>query len=77
MQTDPSTAFQIGADAEEGMLLRKSDGKRIAEALKVPELEMELDRAVWQVEKALRAEKEFKEEKTELDRVRPASKEKS
>ncbi len=38
------------------MVLHKSDGKRIAEALEIPELDVELDRAVWQVEKALKAE---------------------
>lgn len=53
--------------AEEKMVLHKSDGKRIAEALKIPELYIELDRAVWQVEKALKAEKELKEEKAELN----------
>jgi hypothetical protein len=35
----------------------------------MPELDMELDRAVWQVEKALKAkkEKEKREEKQKLD----------
>jgi hypothetical protein len=56
-------------DMEEKMVLHKSDGKRIAEALEMPELDMELDRAVWQVEKALKAkkEKEKREEKQKLD----------
>lgn len=49
------------------MVLHKSNGKRIAEALEIPELEAELDRAVWQVEKALKAEQELKEQKRELD----------
>jgi len=49
------------------IVLHKSDGKRIAEALKIPELETELDRAVWQVEKALNAKKELQEEKNELE----------
>ncbi|TVY23194.1 Uncharacterized protein LHYA1_G007764 [Lachnellula hyalina] len=48
---------------EEKMILHKSDGKRIAEALELPELDMELDRAVWQVERALKTEKEKKEKK--------------
>lgn len=52
---------------EEKMLLHKSNGKRIAEALGIPELDVELDRAVWQVEKALKAEKELKEEKKEMN----------
>jgi hypothetical protein len=54
---------------EEKMLLHKTDGKRISEALGIPELDVELDRAVWQVEKALKAAKELREEKEELDKV--------
>lgn len=57
------------------MVLHKSDGKRIAEALKIPELNVELDRAVWQVRKALEAEKELKGEKVELDRTKRESEE--
>jgi hypothetical protein len=44
--------------SHETMVLHESHGRRIAEALKVPELYIELDRAVWQVENALQAEKE-------------------
>ena len=58
---------------EERMLLHRSTGRRIAETLEVAELEMELDRAVWQVEKALKAAKELKEEKSELDSVNAES----
>lgn len=54
-------------DVEEKMVLHQSDGKRIAEALGMPELDMELDRAVWQVEKALKANKDLKDEKEHLD----------
>ena len=53
-------------DSVEVMVLHKSDGKRIAAALKMPELDIELDRAVWQVERALQAEKELKQEKDDL-----------
>lgn len=52
---------------EDSMVLHKSDGKRIAQALEIPELDIELDRAVWQVEKALTAQKELKQEKAKLD----------
>ncbi|TVY21681.1 Uncharacterized protein LARI1_G001143 [Lachnellula arida] len=65
-----STAEKSSAnlnDLEEKMILHKSDGKRIAEALELPELDMELDRAVWQVERALKAEKEKEEEKKDLN----------
>jgi hypothetical protein len=58
-----TTSSNNSKASEETMILRKSNGKRIAEALKIPELDMELDRAVWQVDKALRAEKE----KSDLD----------
>lgn len=54
-------------DPNEEIVLHKSDGGRIAEALKIPELDVELDRAVWQVEKALQAAKELKEEKRDMD----------
>jgi hypothetical protein len=64
------------AASEEKMFLNKSNGKRIAEALGIPELDVELDRAVWQVEKALKAEKELKDEKKELDKVNADPKEK-
>lgn len=54
-------------DLEEEMVLHKSDGTRIAKALDLPELDIELDRAVWQVQKAIQAAKDLKEEKRDLD----------
>lgn len=62
-----SAQSQAGISESETIILKKSDGELIAEALKVPELEMELARAVWQVEKSLEAEKQLKEEKKKLD----------
>ncbi len=50
------------------MVLHRSNGKRITKALELPELDIELDRAVWQVEKALKAEKDLKEEKVKLEK---------
>ncbi|KAI9645627.1 hypothetical protein NHQ30_006369 [Ciborinia camelliae] len=52
---DPKDTTQtISSDSNvsdvETMLLHSSDGKEIATALNIPELQMELDRAVWQVE---------------------------
>jgi hypothetical protein len=64
-----STVSQDSTADAETMVLHRSDGKRISEALEMPELDVELDRAVWQVEKALTAKKELKEEKAELDRA--------
>ena len=52
---------------EETMLLSGSSGQLLAEKLRVPELATEVERAVWQVEKALRAQQELRTEKAELD----------
>jgi hypothetical protein len=52
---------------EEKMVLHVSDGKRIAEELGIPDLYVEIDRAVWQVEKALAAKEALKQEKGSLD----------
>ena len=68
-----STISPDSRKASEGptdaMVLHKSDGKRIAEVLEIPELDIELDRAVWQVEKAMQAEKELRQEKANLDKA--------
>lgn len=48
------------------MLLHASDGEEIAKALDIPELQMELDRAVWQVENDLEAKRKMKDEKDQL-----------
>jgi hypothetical protein len=50
----------------EKMLLQRSDSRPFADALKFPELYIELNRAVWQVEKALKAEQALEEEKRDL-----------
>lgn len=73
-QSSSSTASQASIN-EETMVLHKSDGKLIAQALEIPELEVELDRAVWQVETALKAEEEL-EGKAEMAAANPKSKEK-
>lgn len=53
----------------ERMLLTQSNGGLVSELMDVPELEEHLQRAIKQVEKALRAEKELQEEKQDLDNV--------
>lgn len=60
----------------EMMVLHQSSGARIAKSLEIPELDIELDRAVWQVEKALREEAELREEKRDLDKANAAPKKK-
>lgn len=52
---------------QERILLSQRNGKLFADVLEVPELEAELGRAVWQVDKTLRAEKELQEEKSEIE----------
>ena len=51
---------------EEKMLLSESSGQLIADYLEVPELAVEIQRAVWQVDRALKAKQEYQEEKKEL-----------
>lgn len=62
-----SSAKSVQDGREERMLLSKSSGQLFAEYLDVPELAVEVERAVWQVEKALKAQQELQEEKAELD----------
>jgi len=52
---------------EESMVLDTSTSSRIAESLKIPELVIEFDRAIWQVQNTLQKEKELQEEKKNLD----------
>lgn len=63
-------------DGKEKMLLHKSDGKVISEALQLPELAVELDRAVWQVETDLEGEKLLKEEAHDLQEANKSPAEK-
>jgi hypothetical protein len=60
------TLSEKSSPLEEKMVLQKSNGNRIAGALEIPELDVELDRAVWQVEKALKAQQELKQEQKDL-----------
>jgi len=47
----------------ESMLLSQSSGKLIAESLETPELAVEIERAIAQIEKTLKAEKLEEQEK--------------
>ncbi|KAI1395691.1 mitochondrial K+-H+ exchange-related-domain-containing protein [Hypoxylon fuscum] len=47
-------------DQEERMLLSHDNGRQLVRALEIPELEVELERAIWQVETAIRKKKEEK-----------------
>lgn len=54
-------------EKEERLLLSKPSGQLFAEYLDVPELAVEVERAVWQVDKELKAQQERGKEKAKLD----------
>lgn len=66
---DPKQSVIGIDDSRERMLMSRTNGKLFAEMLEVPELEPELARAAWQVEKALRGKEELQEEKQEIESV--------
>lgn len=58
---------QTNNDQEDVMVLQRWNGKLIAEAFHLPEMEVEIERAVEQVEKAIEKEKtELDDEKQEI-----------
>ena len=58
--------------AKEKMLLSASSGSIIAESLEMPQIQAEIDRAVWQVERAIKAQEDKdKKEKTEAADQKP------
>ena len=64
-----SRAFQdqTPREPEEKLLLSQSSGQLIADYVEIPELAVEIQRAVWQVERSLQAQRVLHEEKTGLD----------
>ena len=60
-------AEQTKGDAEEVMVLQKWNGKLLAEAFDLPEMEVEIERAVEQVEKSIGEERKVREEKREVE----------
>jgi len=65
-RTNPKSVSSKSSNIER-MLLQESDGSRIASLLHIPELQLELERAVWQVERDLQAKKDLRDEKERLD----------
>ncbi|KAI1393957.1 mitochondrial K+-H+ exchange-related-domain-containing protein [Hypoxylon trugodes] len=59
-KTGPTTGNESKEHVEETLLLSQSNGKQLVKALEIPELEVELERAIWQVEIAIQNEKEEK-----------------
>lgn len=62
-----ASSGSVPGDQEEKMLLSKTSGELIADYVEIPELAVEIERAVWQVEKSLQSKQELKEEKEELE----------
>lgn len=58
---------QTHGDTEEVMVLQKWNGKLLAEAFRLPEMEVEIERAVEQVEGAIKTRRELEEEKEEVE----------
>ncbi|KAL9062569.1 MAG: hypothetical protein Q9157_008809 [Trypethelium eluteriae] len=58
---------QTNNGTEDVMLLQGWNGKLIAERFKLPEMEVEVERAVEQVEKSIKAKEELMEEKQEIE----------
>ena len=61
----------------ETMLLSQANGKKMTQALDLPQLEVELERAIWQVETAIQkqnAEEAAKSEAVKMEAVSPSEK---
>lgn len=59
---------QTNGGKEDVMLLQGWNGKLLAERFKLPEMEVEIERAVEQVENSIKAKEELVEEKREIER---------
>ncbi|KAI2623490.1 mitochondrial K+-H+ exchange-related-domain-containing protein [Hypomontagnella submonticulosa] len=55
----PASKSSKGAE-EETMLLSQKNGRELVKVLEIPELEVEVERAIWQVETAIQKEREEK-----------------
>ncbi|KAF2109835.1 mitochondrial K+-H+ exchange-related-domain-containing protein [Lophiotrema nucula] len=60
---------QTNNGTEDVMVLQRWNGKLIAEQFKLPDMEVEIERAVEQVENSIKAKEELMEEKLELERA--------
>lgn len=74
---DSSTPLLKNQLPHEVMLLQEGDSTLIANALEMPELHAEIERAIWQVRNDIRAKQEAKEEKDDQkDQVKDEDKDK-
>ncbi|KAF2820993.1 hypothetical protein CC86DRAFT_373915 [Ophiobolus disseminans] len=62
-------AQQTNNDTEDVMVLQRWNGKLIAEQFHLPDMEVEIERAVEQVEKSIKSKEELMEEKLELEKA--------
>jgi hypothetical protein len=53
-----SEATHPGHEKGETMLLSQANGKKMTQVLELPQLEVELERAIWQVERAIHKQNE-------------------
>ncbi|KAF2639624.1 hypothetical protein P280DRAFT_453552 [Massarina eburnea CBS 473.64] len=60
---------QTNGGAEDVMVLQRWNGKLIAEQFRLPDMEVEIERAVEQVEDSIKAKEELVEEKLELEKA--------
>jgi len=61
------------SESKETLVLDRWNATLIARALELPELEAELDRAIWQVENSIRSKAELREEKEGLEKATAAN----
>jgi hypothetical protein len=60
---------QTNDGQEDVMLLQKWNGKLLAERYRLPQMQIEIERAVEQVEKNIKAKEELVEEKQEIEKA--------
>lgn len=58
------------------MLLQEGDSTLIANALEMPELHAEIERAIWQVQNDIRTKQEAKDKENQQDEVKEENKDK-
>lgn len=64
---------QSNDGAQDVMLLQRWNGKLLAERFQLPEMEVEIERAVEQVEEQIKAKEELLQEKREIERAAAAA----
>lgn len=60
---------QTNNETEDVMVLQNWNGKLLAERYHLPEMEIEIERAVEQVESTIKAKEEIREEKQEIEKA--------